>query len=77
MTAHWTLTANASTLDPFTCVTLYQSSLKTCFSRVGVQLATTLVVCGRHAEYHKWSGGAAARQHHQAELAVGVLGGRR
>lgn len=64
MTAHWTLTANARTLATFSCVT-----------RPVRQAA--LVVCGGSVAVNRRSGGAAARQHHQAELAVGVLGGQR
>jgi hypothetical protein len=87
MIKHWTLTANARTLGAFVCAKLEQSIVRyTRLSHPEVQQWATRVVCGRLAgesssalkqAVHRRRGGAAARQHHQAELAVGVLGGRR
>jgi len=61
---HWTLTDSWRTLASFFCVTR------------PVRLAATRVVCGGPVAVNRRSGGAAARQHHQAELAAGVLGGQ-
>jgi len=62
---HWTLTASRRTLATFSCVTR------------PVRQAATLVVCGGPVAVNRRSGGAAARQHHQAVLAAGVLGEQR